>query len=114
MGDWSLSSLLGRQDGGVFLVFGIALHCIACTGKMGMTHRPARGNGNPSEGVGEWAPLSLSLSLSFGIWVRSCDKKKGLRVEFWIPELLDDETCIYQLSKCRSLGARMFYRVPSV
>jgi hypothetical protein len=49
--------------GVVILVFGIALHCIACTGKMGMTHRPARGNGNPSEGVGEWAPLSLSRCL---------------------------------------------------
>ena len=59
--------------------------------------------------MGSSLSLSLSLSLSFGIWVRSCDKKKGLRVEFWIPELLDDETCIYQLSKCRSLGARMFY-----
>jgi hypothetical protein len=74
--------------GVVFLVFGIALHCIACTGKMGMTHRPARGNGNPSEGVGEWAPLSLSLSLSFGIWVRSCDEKKGVWVEFWIPRII--------------------------
>ena len=73
MGDWSLSSLLGRQDGGVFLVFGIALHCIACTGKMGMTHRPARGNGNPSEGVGEWAPLSLSLSLSRCLLVSGYD-----------------------------------------
>jgi hypothetical protein len=80
-------------------VFGIALHSIACTGKMGMNI------GRPGEmGIlpREWGNGLLSLSLSFGIWVRSCDEKKGVRVEFWIPELLDDETCIYQLSKCRS------------
>ena len=86
MGDWYLVVVILEPGWGC--LFGvwdrIALHCMYR--EMGMTHRPARGNGNPSEGVGEWAPLSLSLS--FGIWVRSCDEKKGVWVEFWIPRII--------------------------